>query len=82
MCLGIPAEIISINPAAESQPLRTGTVRYGQLTKTVNLACVPEAVVGDHVLVHAGIAIGRLLPEQVTPLTEALESLQEPEATV
>lgn len=81
MCLGIPAEIIEIEPTAdlEISPLRTGLVQFGRLRKKVNLACVPEAKVGDHVLVHAGIAIGILMPEDVAPIRMALDSLRKPE---
>lgn len=80
MCLGIPAKIIQIDtPEDETLScLRTGLVAFGRLRKKVNLACVPEAKIGDHVLIHAGIAIGKLLPEEVEPILDALESLREP----
>lgn len=80
MCLGIPAEILDISQGDDAVH-RVGTVQFGYLKKQVNLACVPEARVGDHVLVHAGIAIGCLQPEAVAPLQAALESLVEPEST-
>jgi hydrogenase expression/formation protein HypC len=35
-----------------------GRVRFGGVVKTVSLACVPDARVGQYVLVHAGIGIG------------------------
>jgi hydrogenase expression/formation protein HypC len=56
MCLGIPGEIVSISEAE----LRTGRVVFGQISKEVCLAYVPEAVVGDFVIVHAGFAISRI----------------------
>ncbi len=37
-----------------------GRVAFGSITKDVCLALVPEAVVGDHVIVHAGVAIAVL----------------------
>lgn len=44
----------------EEGPLRTGLVRFGGIRKSVCLAYVPEATVGDFVVVHAGFAITRL----------------------
>lgn len=57
MCLGIPGEIVSVR---EEEGVRLGKVRFGGVTREVCLACVPEAVVGDYVLVHVGFAIARL----------------------
>jgi hydrogenase expression/formation protein HypC len=37
--------------------LRVGRVDFGGVVKEVNLAYVPDACVGDHVLVHVGFAI-------------------------
>jgi hydrogenase expression/formation protein HypC len=59
MCLAIPGEILSI--ATNADPLlTTGRVSFGGIVKRVNLACVPEAKVGDFVIVHVGIAISIL----------------------
>lgn len=58
MCLAVPGRIAEIT---EGDPLqRAGKVSFGGVLKEVNLACVPEAVVGDYVIVHAGLAISRL----------------------
>lgn len=56
MCLAVPGRIASI--AEASGPMRTGSVDFGGVTREVNLACVPEAAVGDYVLVHVGFALG------------------------
>jgi hydrogenase expression/formation protein HypC len=53
MCLGIPGEILSV---AEGE-LPTGRVAFGGIVKEVCLAYVPEARVGEYVVVHAGFAI-------------------------
>ena len=44
----------------EDDQLRTATVSFGGVTKSVSLALVPEAGVGDYVIVHVGFAISRL----------------------
>lgn len=55
MCLAIPGKLVQIE---ESSPItRTGKVDFGGILKEVNLAYVPEARVGDYVLVHVGFAI-------------------------
>jgi len=56
MCLGIPGEIRSIG----DDQLRTARVSFGGVVKDVCLAYVPEAGVGDYVVVHAGFAISRV----------------------
>jgi len=56
MCLAVPGQVLTI----ENDPLRTGTVSFAGVTKTVSLAMVPDAQVGDYVIVHVGFAISRL----------------------
>jgi hydrogenase expression/formation protein HypC len=55
MCLAIPGLVVSIE--GEDELTRQGRVRFGGIVKLINLAFVPEAVPGDYVLVHAGVAI-------------------------
>jgi len=58
MCLAVPGRIASI---AEAAPLmRVARVDFGGVAREVNLACVPEAQVGDYVLVHVGFALSVL----------------------
>ena len=55
MCLAVPGQIMSI---AGDEPLsRMGKVSFGGILKDVSLACVPEAKVGDYVIVHVGMAL-------------------------
>jgi hydrogenase expression/formation protein HypC len=56
MCLAIPGQIQRI----EDDELRTGTVSFAGVTKDVCLALVPEAAVGDYVIVHVGFAISKV----------------------
>lgn len=57
MCLAVPGRILAID---DEGALRMGRVAFGPVTKDVCLAYVPEAGVGDHVIVHVGFAISRL----------------------
>ena len=56
MCLAIPGQIQSI----EDGELRNGRVSFGGMVKEVCLAFVPEAQVGDYVIVHVGFAISKV----------------------
>ncbi len=56
MCLAIPGKIISINEQLD-ELFRIAKVSFDGIVKEVNLAMVPEAKVGDYVLVHVGSAI-------------------------
>lgn len=57
MCLAVPGKILSITGDGET---RMGQVSFGGVGKEACLAFVPEAKVGDYVLVHAGFAISVL----------------------
>ncbi len=57
MCLGVPGKIEEI---FEEYGTRMGKVNFGGITKTVCLAYVPEAQVGDYTIVHVGFAITQL----------------------
>ena len=56
MCLAIPGKIASIVGQLD-ETFRTGKVSFGGIVKEVNLCMVPEANVGDYVMVHVGVAI-------------------------
>lgn len=55
MCLAVPGRILEIE--GDDPLLRAGRVDFAGTVKRVNLAYVPEANVGDYVLVHVGFAI-------------------------
>jgi hydrogenase expression/formation protein HypC len=62
--LAVPGEILSLVEAAPDSLDRRGLVSFGGTEIEVSLAFVPEAKVGDYVLVHAGVALSRLDEEQ------------------
>ncbi len=76
MCLAIPGKIISTN--GDDEPLtRTGRVSFGGVVKEVNLAYVPEAQVGDYVIVHVGFAISRVDEAEARQVFEYLQQIGE-----
>ena len=57
MCLGIPGKIIE---AYETDGLRMGKVDFEGVIRESCLAYVPEAKVGDYILVHVGFALNTI----------------------
>jgi hydrogenase expression/formation protein HypC len=55
MCLAVPGKIITIEEADAA--FRNGRVDFAGIVKSVNLAYVPEAKIGDYVVVHVGFAL-------------------------
>ena len=61
MCLAVAGELISSN--GHPDPLwRSGEVNFCGVVQQVSLACVPEAQLGDQLLVHVGMALAVLEP--------------------
>ncbi len=77
MCLGIPGRITAVDDDA---PLRQGVVDFGGTTREVCLAYVPEAGLGDWVLVHVGFAIARLSEQEARDTLVELQALAEVQA--
>lgn len=71
MCLGVPGIITEVQDGF----MRMGTVDFDGSTLEVCLAYVPEAAVGDYVLVHAGFALTQLDEEQAKQTMATLEEM-------
>lgn len=75
MCLAVPGKLMSISG---DEPLtRMGRVSFGGIIKDVSLAYVPEAKVGDYVIVHVGFAISTLDEEEASRVFEYLREMDE-----
>ncbi|MCX6894608.1 MAG: HypC/HybG/HupF family hydrogenase formation chaperone [Verrucomicrobia bacterium] len=82
MCLAVPGKVISI--AGEEPTFRTGKVDFGGIVKEINLAYVPDAAVGDYVIVHVGFALSKVdeaEAQKVFAYLKRMEELGELEAT-
>lgn len=70
MCVALPARITWVGSAdGVSRPARAV---IGEREVTIDLALVPEAMVGDHVIVHAGYAIAVVGDDSVASDVAAL----------
>jgi hydrogenase expression/formation protein HypC len=72
MCLAIPGKILT---AEIHDGIRIGRVQFGGITRETCLDFVPEAQVGDYVIVHVGFAISRVDAEEAEKSYELLESM-------
>ena len=72
MCLAIPGKILD---SQELNGVRYGRVQFGGITRETCLDFVPEAAVGDYVMVHVGFAISRVDREEAERTYELLESM-------
>jgi hydrogenase expression/formation protein HypC len=75
MCLGVPGKIVRIdeNPLG----MTTGRVNFGGITKDVCLAYVPDAQVGDYVVVHVGFAIAKVDEAEAQAVFDYLRTMGE-----
>jgi len=72
MCLGIPGKIIEID---DSQELTMAKVDFGGVVREACLAYVPEAKVGNYVVIHVGFAINLLSEEEAQASLEMLREI-------
>jgi hydrogenase expression/formation protein HypC len=70
MCLAIPGKLESITSELD-EVFRIGSVDFEGIKKEVNLALVPEAKIGDYVLVHVGADIGIIDEEEAKKTMDA-----------
>ena len=72
MCLAIPGRVLDIY---EDTGLRMGRVDFAGTVRKACLANVPEAVVGDYVLVHVGLALSIVDAEEAARTYRLLEEM-------
>jgi hydrogenase expression/formation protein HypC len=80
MCLAVPGQIISIaEPPSDRENdalFRTGKVSFGGIVKEVSLAYVPEATIGNYVIVHVGFALSVLDEDEAQKTLQDLNQLE------
>ncbi len=75
MCLAVPGKIISIEEA--DAVFRSGRVNFGGIVKNVSLSYVPEAKIGDYVVVHVGFALSIVDEAEAMQVFEYLRQMDE-----
>lgn len=74
MCLAIPGKVLEVS---EQNGMRTGRVQFGGIVREVCLDYVPQANVGDYVLVHVGFAISIVDAEEAARTYQLLEEIDQ-----
>ena len=75
MCLAVPGKILEMK--GDDPLTRTGRVSFGGIVKEINLAYVPEAKIGDYVIVHVGFALSVLDEIEARKTLEYLQEMDE-----
>ena len=72
MCLAVPGKILETK---EENGSRLGRVQFGGITRQVQLDFVPEAGIGDYVIVHVGFALSKVNAEEAERTYQLLEEM-------
>jgi len=72
MCLAVPGKLLETSVIGGNS---LGVVEFGGIKRSVFLDFVPEAQVGDYVLVHVGFAISRIDEDEAQRTYELLERI-------
>lgn len=76
MCLAIPGKLIRIDKELD-EIFRIGVVDFEGVEKEASLRALPEAKIGDYVMVHAGVAISIIDEEEAQKTMEVLKNMEE-----
>ncbi|APZ91727.1 HypC/HybG/HupF family hydrogenase formation chaperone [Fuerstiella marisgermanici] len=79
MCLGVPGRIIKWTNTDPT--FASAQIEFSGVARECSMACVPDAKVGDYVVVHAGIAISRIDETAARQTIEDLKNLGVAEQT-
>lgn len=74
MCLAIPGKVLE---EFDRRGMRMAKVQFGGIVREASLDYVPEAKVGDYVLVHVGFAISTVDPEEAARTYQLLEEMDQ-----
>jgi hydrogenase expression/formation protein HypC len=77
MCLAVPGKITEINATPGAL---MGKVDFGGVVREVCLEAIPNAQIGNYVIVHAGFALNLLSEEEAEETLSALRELGDIEA--
>lgn len=76
MCLAVPGKLQEIVDGGDPL-LRRGKVNFGGILKDISLAYVPEAKVGDYLVVHVGFALSIVDEKEAAHVFEYLKQMGE-----
>ncbi len=74
MCLGIPMKVVEVK---EVNGYRVAIAEYGGMRREVDASVIDDLKPGDWVIVHAGIAISKMEPEEAEELLKIYEEIED-----
>jgi hydrogenase expression/formation protein HypC len=74
MCLAVPGKIVELR---ENEGIRMAQVDFGGIRRETCLEYLPEAGIGDYVIVHVGFAISKVDEQEAARTLEYLRELGE-----
>jgi len=74
MCLAVPGKILETE---ERDGSRIAKVQFGGITRQAFLNFVPDAAVGDYVMVHVGFALSRVDESEAREIFSYLQQIGE-----
>ena len=75
MCLAIPGKIVSVSG---KDPLeRMGKIDFSGILKEASLAYVPDAKVGDYVIIHVCFALSKVDEDEAKKVFEYLKQMED-----
>jgi hydrogenase expression/formation protein HypC len=72
MCLGVPGKIVE---TYQADGLKMGKVDFGGVVRETCLEYVPQAKVGDYVVIHVGFAISLVSEVEAHATLETLREI-------
>jgi len=72
MCLAIPGKLISLDTSATP---KMGKVSFGGIQKNVCMEWLPEAGIGDYVIVHVGFALSKVDEQEALDTIRMIEEM-------
>ncbi|MCF6312179.1 MAG: HypC/HybG/HupF family hydrogenase formation chaperone [Verrucomicrobiales bacterium] len=76
MCLAVPGKIKKLYQHKEHQ-IPFADIEFGSISKSICMDLLPDAEVGDYVLVHVGLAISKVDEEEAKQVFKYLEEIGE-----
>ncbi len=75
MCLAVPGKVVRW---LDREPLfARAEIEFEGVRRVCHMACVPEAEIGEFVIVHAGVAISRVDADEAQHILDELRNLSE-----
>ena len=74
MCLAVPGKVVALE---QQNGVLMGKIDFNGVSKRACLEHVPDAAIGDYVLVHVGFALSRVDPVEAERVFEFLRSIDQ-----